>query len=188
MLLFFPKSKYNSQAYQDLPSDNILIYGFFDMCIFSPKDDHHELTDVDDTDAVTGHRKQNKWVKNIKIGILLVVWMIFTGILMSSTEKELEFRQMAVPEGQIKTYTLQEAPVGSRVGVILRGAFLPVHYSNLTENRLSIFVHLHNATAPVQSDNSSQVQDLSYYEVGSLNLKCLPTCALMLVLIFLECN
>ncbi|XP_055713012.1 P protein isoform X1 [Phlebotomus papatasi] len=132
--------------------------------ISGPKDDHHELTDVDDTDAVTGHRKQNKWVKNIKIGILLVVWMIFTGILMSSTEKELEFRQMAVPEGQIKTYTLQEAPVGSRVGVILRGAFLPVHYSNLTENRLSIFVHLHNATAPVQSDNSSQVQDLSYYE------------------------
>ncbi|XP_055682905.1 P protein isoform X2 [Lutzomyia longipalpis] len=132
--------------------------------ISGAKDDH-EMTDVDDTDAMTGHRKQNKWVKNIKIGILLMVWILFTGILMSTTEKVLEFRQLAVPEGQLKSYTLSEAPKGSRVGINLQGAFLPVHYSNLTENRLSVFIYLQNATAAVDNDNSSsQVQDLSYYE------------------------
>lgn len=39
----------------------------------------------------------NKWYHRIKIGALLVVWLIFTILLMSNGEKVLQYRQISVP-------------------------------------------------------------------------------------------
>lgn len=39
----------------------------------------------------------------MKLGILLIVWILFTGILMSKNEKVLTFRQLSIPIEQIKS-------------------------------------------------------------------------------------
>lgn len=50
--------------------------------------------------------QQNKYVKWVKMLVLLASWLIFTYFLMSRNEKVLEARQLSVSEGQIKCETL----------------------------------------------------------------------------------
>lgn len=42
------------------------------------------------------HHQHSAWFTNTKITLLVLVWLLFTGILMNKSEKVLEFRQMAV--------------------------------------------------------------------------------------------
>ena len=108
----------------------------------------------DVTDVVTGHKKPKKIFKWIKIGILVCVWAVFTGSLMSFDEKELEHRQFSVSEADTKSYIFHEKPLVARVGITLEGAFLVDHYGNLTENFLYAYVQLVYTT---QTENLSSL-------------------------------
>lgn len=92
---------------------------------------------MEETDAVTGHKKQNKYVKTFKIIILLVAWVMFTAFLMTHEEKELEYRQLAVPQNGTKQFILYEPPLNSRLAINLEGAFLSEHAGN-TSSRLFV--------------------------------------------------
>lgn len=97
-------------------------------------------SDLDETDAVTGHKKQNKYVKTVKIVILLVAWVLFTAFLMTHEEKELEYRQLAVPpQGGQKQFILYEPPLNPRLAINLEGAFLSEHSGNMSSR---LYVHL----------------------------------------------
>lgn len=63
--------------------------------------DEHEVT----MQSMHGHAHapQGKIFGIVKISTLLVVWLVFTGFLMSKNEKELEPRQMTVPEGRFRS-------------------------------------------------------------------------------------
>lgn len=96
---------------------------------------------MEETDAVTGHRKQNKYVKTVKIIILLVSWVLFTAFLMTHEEKELEYRQLAVPQDGAKQFILYEPPLNPRLAINLDGAFLSEHAGN-NSNRLFVRLKL----------------------------------------------
>lgn len=49
-----------------------------------------------------GH-KHSTWYNHLKLAILLVVWAVFTGIMMSKSEKIHQYRQMAVPVDNFKS-------------------------------------------------------------------------------------
>lgn len=100
---------------------------------------HH----IDDMDA--GHdQKKKKWPKWTKIIILLIVWGLFTGFLMTTNEKVVERKLLSVPPAQIpKDFIVSNIPKGLRLGVTLDGAFASDHTANnLTTNYLYVFVQL----------------------------------------------
>ncbi|XP_055599253.1 P protein-like [Uranotaenia lowii] len=103
------------------------------------------------------HVQHGKVFNMVKIGALLVVWLLFTGFLMSKNEKELEPRQMSIPEGKVRTYILPDAPPGSRVGIYLRGSFLNDQQHNMTSNYVSVNLQL--VYTGSNSSNVSYVQD-----------------------------
>lgn len=41
--------------------------------------------------------QHSPWFTNTKIGILLIVWLAFTLVLMTKSEKVLDYRQLAIP-------------------------------------------------------------------------------------------
>ncbi|XP_055916985.1 P protein isoform X2 [Eupeodes corollae] len=98
---------------------------------------------MDDIDAGHDHKKK-KWPKWTKIIILLVVWGLFTGFLMTTNEKVVERKLLSVPPAQIpKDFIVSNIPKGLRLGVTLDGAFASEHSANnLTTNYLYVFVQL----------------------------------------------
>lgn len=46
--------------------------------------------------------QQNKFVKYTKMTVLLICWVLFTLFLMNKDEKVIKFRQIAVPEEEVK--------------------------------------------------------------------------------------
>lgn len=105
---------------------------------------------MEETDAVTGHKKQNKYVKTFKIIILLVAWVLFTAFLMTHEEKELEYRQLAVPQDGLKQFILYEPPLNPRLAINLDGAFLSDHAGNLSSRlfvRVKLLTFAQNRTA-----------------------------------------
>lgn len=56
------------------------------------------------------HQQHGKVFTYIKLTALLVVWLVFTGFLMSKNEKELEPRQMSIPESKVRS-KLSEYPI-----------------------------------------------------------------------------
>lgn len=117
--------------------------------------DEHEVT----LHSMHGqsHPQQGKIFGYVKISTLLVVWLIFTGFLMSKNEKELEPRQMTVPEGRFRTYILPDGPPASRVGIYLKGAFLNDQQHNNTGNYVSVNLQLLYINS--NSSNASFVQE-----------------------------
>lgn len=113
---------------------------------------------------MTGHHEQNKYVGWAKMVILLAVWMIFTGFLMSKNEKVLHYKQLSIPEGRTKTYILEGAPLEPRVGLILEGAFLSEHYTNMSENYLAVYLQLVYSN-PSSRNGSSLFNEAEYAEV-----------------------
>ncbi|XP_055643954.1 P protein isoform X2 [Toxorhynchites rutilus septentrionalis] len=119
--------------------------------------------DGDDTEvtmhAMHGHPHSHhgKVFSFVKISALLVVWLIFTGFLMSKNEKELEPRQMSIPEGRVRTYILPYTPPGPRVGIYLKGAFLNDQQHNMTSNYVSVNLQLLYTNS--NSSNLSYVQE-----------------------------
>lgn len=112
-------------------------------------------SDMEETDAVTGHRKQNKYVKTIKIIILLFAWVSFTAFLMTNEEKELEYRQLAVPQEGSKQFILFEPPLNPRLAVNLDGAFLSEHAGNFSKKlhvRLKLLTFTQNSTASLAAE------------------------------------
>lgn len=103
------------------------------------------------------HHEQGKIFGYVKISCLLVVWLIFTGFLMSKNEKELEPRQMSIPEGKVRTYVLPYAPPGERVGIYLRGSFLNDQHHNNTSSYVSVNLQLLYTNS--NSTNSSYMQE-----------------------------
>lgn len=89
----------------------------------------------------------SKWFKYTKIGILLIIWVIFTLILMSTSEKEIHHRQIAITNDQNNGYILREHPYAARVGIHLKGAF--IDETNTTINALRVYLELlHIKQAP----------------------------------------
>lgn len=107
-------------------------------------------SDMDETDAVTGHKKQNKYVKSVKITILLVAWLLFTAFLMTNEEKVLEYRQLAVPENTTKQFILYQPPLNARLAINLDGAFLSDHSGN-DSNRLYVRLKLISVSPQMQN-------------------------------------
>lgn len=102
-----------------------------------------------------------KWTK---IGILLVVWVIFTVILMKSSEKEVHYRQIAIANDQNNGYILREHPYTTRVGISLKGAFSEV--KNSTANRLKVYLellHLKNKAnfSNIDANDISRIETIS---------------------------
>uniref|UniRef100_A0A182MMN2 Citrate transporter-like domain-containing protein n=1 Tax=Anopheles culicifacies TaxID=139723 RepID=A0A182MMN2_9DIPT len=98
-------------------------------------DEGHETT-------MGGHHEHGKLFGYVKVGTLLVVWLVFTGFLMSKHEKELTPRQLSVPEGSFRTYILPEPSPGSRIGINLKGAFLSDQHHNTTSTYVSVNLQL----------------------------------------------
>ncbi|XP_050087994.1 P protein isoform X3 [Anopheles aquasalis] len=107
--------------------------------------------------TVGGHHQQGKLFGYIKVGILLVVWLFFTGFLMSVHEKELTPRQLSVPEATYRSYILPESPPTSRIGINLKGAFLSDQHHNNTSTYL--FVNLQLLYIHSNASNSSYFQE-----------------------------
>lgn len=99
---------------------------------------------------MTGHKKQNKYVKTFKITILLLSWILFTFFLMTNEEKTLHYRQLAVPQDGVRQFILFEPPLYTRLAVNLDGAFLSEHSGN-TSKRLFVRLKLLNLK-PNQTD------------------------------------
>lgn len=112
-------------------------------------------SDMEETDAITGHKKQNKYVKTVKIIILLLAWVLFTGFLMTHEEKELEYRQLAVPQNGSKQFIVFQPPLYPRLAVDLEGAFLSEHSGNTT-NRMFVRLKLLTFT-----QNNTVTRDIS---------------------------
>lgn len=104
--------------------------------------DNQNLADADETIAVIGHKKPNKWFSWIKITLLLIVWVMFTAILMSTSEKTLQHRQIAVTNDQNNGIIVIEVPYHTRLGVELTGPFLSEHSLNTTVNFLYVYVEM----------------------------------------------
>ncbi|XP_058124963.1 P protein [Anopheles ziemanni] len=113
-------------------------------------DDGHETT-------MGPHHEHGKLFNYVKVGTLLVVWLFFTGFLMSVHEKELWPRQLSVPEGNNRTYILPEAPPFSRIGIYLRGAFLSDQHHNNTDTYVSVNLQL--LYLANDNSNSSYLQE-----------------------------
>ncbi|XP_055837397.1 P protein isoform X2 [Episyrphus balteatus] len=101
----------------------------------------HQIDDMMDT---THDHKKKKWPKWTKIIILLIVWGLFTGFLMTTNEKVVERKLLSVPPAQIpKDFIVSNIPKGLRLGVTLDGAFASAHTTNnLTTSYLYVFVQL----------------------------------------------
>lgn len=123
-------------------------------------------SDLEETDAVTGHRKQNKYVKTVKIIILLAAWVCFTAFLMTHEEKELEYRQLSVPRPQdgVKQFILFEPPINPRLAVNLDGAFLSEHVGNTSSKlhvKLKLLTFAKNRTTTIPPSLSGGVAALT---------------------------
>lgn len=102
-----------------------------------------------------------------KIAILFVVWVVFTAFLMSSGEKEVEQRQISIPESRLKDFVLREIPPDPRIALNLEGAFVPDHASNETTTFVYIVIqllHLTNNTATITTPdlNMDAMQKLQW--------------------------
>lgn len=123
---------------------------------------HNGLNEAEENDLIAGHKEPNKWYHRIKIGALLAVWIFFTILLMSNSEKVLQYRQMSVPVNATRSYILPETPVSSRIGIYLKGAF-NVDLNRNATNYLHVYVQL--LTLSTQS-NTTQIpaNDITYTE------------------------
>ncbi|XP_053676604.1 P protein-like [Anopheles nili] len=120
-------------------------------------DNGHETT-------MGSHHEHGKLFSYVKVGTLFVVWLIFTGFLMSKHEKELTPRQLSVPEGSYRTYVLPETTPGSRIGIYLKGAFLSDQQHNNTVTYVSVnlqllYLHSNSSNFSLHSDH-----DVKYTE------------------------
>lgn len=106
-----------------------------------PADDHDSIgKDHDAHGAAHHHQQHSAWFTNTKITLLVIVWLVFTVILMNKSEKVLTFRQMAVSVNETRDFVLPSLPVNPRIAVHLRGAFAEDHVNNT--NYLHVFVQL----------------------------------------------
>lgn len=109
--------------------------------ISSEKEDEEE--DHEEIDAVTGHKKPNKLMKNIKIAVLFVVWLVFTGFLMTNSEKELTTRQVAVAANNGRIFRVMDEVIPKpRFALILEGAFMTDHDRSNHTNLGNLFVYV----------------------------------------------
>ncbi|KAJ6636603.1 P protein, partial [Pseudolycoriella hygida] len=138
------------------------------------ENNHDELTNIDvrcnstdtkplDSEMITSngssvhkrkrHPKLVKWYHRIKIACLVLVWIFFTYLLMTFDEKELEHRQTVVLPFENKDFVLHETPLGTRIGIYLKGAF----YENLdgnASNFLNVYIELldgHNGDGHIEN-------------------------------------
>ncbi|XP_031621211.1 P protein-like [Contarinia nasturtii] len=95
-------------------------------------------------------KRKNKLWNLLKIALLTLIWIISTILLMSTDEKVLTYHQLVIPFGQCKSYTLDELPLKSRFGVILRGAF--ADEASTTRN----FLYIQFQQPIVQSEESNK--------------------------------
>jgi Na+/H+ antiporter NhaD/arsenite permease-like protein len=98
--------------------------------------------DVDIHQHFSTHHHQNKYVKFVKMAVLLAIWVMFTIFLMSKNEKVLTYKQLAIPIEKSKTYVLEGAPIDPRIGINIQGAFLSDHSPTNDSNFLEVFLQL----------------------------------------------
>ncbi|XP_055303066.1 P protein isoform X2 [Sitodiplosis mosellana] len=113
---------------------------------------HHTGVSTNEPDEAEPKTTSQIILNSIKIALLVAVWILFTGILMSKDEKVLTHHQLAVPIRQNKSYILDEVPLESRLGVKVYGAFADEN-SNTT-NFLFIQVQLLHTQFEDENDTS----------------------------------
>ncbi|XP_077284036.1 P protein-like isoform X2 [Arctopsyche grandis] len=119
----------------------------------------HEPSGTDDTDAMTGHEKPKPWITNIRIAILLVVWVVFTVILLLKNEKEDIIRQISIPINSSKSYYIFENPTGSKMLLKLKGPFIPDDFSNYSMHWVNVWVDAVQLNRTISPSNISLLQD-----------------------------
>lgn len=97
---------------------------------------------LDEGDGVLENVKMKKWMKWVKIGILLVAWGLFTGFLMTTTEKVIDEKQLSIPINRGKEYILPAIPEKLQIGISIKGAFLEDPITNSTIYFLSVYVQV----------------------------------------------
>ncbi|KAK3928138.1 P protein [Frankliniella fusca] len=92
--------------------------------------------------SVSGDRPLRPWARRLRMTVLIATWLIFTGILMTKSERELDIHQISVPKNQTKSYNMLDMPTERQVAVTVGGALLPPEYVNLTDSFLEVWVEL----------------------------------------------
>lgn len=126
---------------------------------------HHE--------HLTDKAPMKPWARHLRMGVLILIWLIFTWILMTKQEREEDIHQISVPKNQIKSYLMQEMPSERQVAVSIAGALLPPEYGNLTESFMEVWIELiqtrlpvpeaqrRNVSLHIKQDNIASVRNLT---------------------------
>lgn len=119
---------------------------------------HEDNTgNAEENDATPDH-KTKQIFHIVKIGILICVWVLFTGFLMTTNEKVIDRKQIAIPAQMPKgmflffvkidlnkyfffaDFIIDEVPKENRIGIILKGSF--ASSTEQTDNYLYVYVQL----------------------------------------------
>ncbi|XP_031624628.1 P protein-like isoform X2 [Contarinia nasturtii] len=119
---------------------------------------NHTGVTANESDEAEPKTTTQKILNGIKIALLVAVWILFTGILMSKDEKVLTHHQLAVPIHKNKTYVLDELPLESRLGVVIYGAFADENSNS------SNFLHIQVQLLHRQVDDVNSSSSIAYIE------------------------
>ncbi|KAL5281356.1 OCA2 family protein [Megaselia abdita] len=117
---------------------------------------------ADENDA-TQDNKTTKIFHYVKIGILLCVWGLFTGFLMTTNEKVIDRKQIAIPAQMPKDFIIDDVPKENRIGIIMKGSF--ASSTEQTDNYLYVYVQLlyfgkQNNSQVTHTENITDVLEL----------------------------
>ncbi|XP_057670162.1 P protein-like isoform X2 [Diorhabda carinulata] len=82
------------------------------------------------------------YYKILKIGGLVLVWLICGYALWVNNERDKESYELNIPNGSSYSFVLYELPKDNKIKVILDGRFLPPYYANLTREHMDVWVQL----------------------------------------------
>ncbi|XP_044260389.1 P protein-like [Tribolium madens] len=89
--------------------------------------------------------KKVKWRefgKQLKVAILVGIWIVCSCALMTNNVKVQHMHQLSISSGETKSFLILEEPQNTQFRVTLEGALLPSCYENLSVNFLNVWVQL----------------------------------------------
>ncbi|KAE8749336.1 hypothetical protein FOCC_FOCC003850, partial [Frankliniella occidentalis] len=102
----------------------------------------HQNGHESSTHNMPGEKPMQPWASRLRMGVLIVTWLVFTGILMTKSERELDVHQISVPKNQTKSYNMLNMPTERQVSVTVGGALLPPEYGNMTDSFMEVWIEL----------------------------------------------
>lgn len=80
--------------------------------------------------------------KNVRIGVMVFIWLVSSYALMAKQERVITKHQISVPRNATKGYLISERIVSEHLRISLEGALLPPYYSNLSTHFMEVWVQL----------------------------------------------